>query len=206
VTRKRPLGLRAHEAVNEQTDVGNRLLAPAARLGHQLPVIGVSPPPSGQLLTRAADGTPWIISDYRLDPSFEEHGGVVVPRDVAAFLNELRAAGASWDRTLVAHQLPPDWTPEQPLPRVVPEARTAGIRRAERATDAGSALLAATARAAGRLAVAAATTGARAAAAGTVGLALAMAEAIVLDPVIVAGVDLSEEPLVAWVELARWSW
>lgn len=182
--------------------VDARLLGPARALGQSLPVIGVSPPPTDRLLIRAADGSSWVASDYRLDPSMEEYGGVVVPRDVATFLADLRAAGGTWDRTVIAHEVPPGWSPERPLPALVPEPRTSGIRAAELATDLGGVLLAATARAAGRLAVAAG----RGAVSGAAALAVAMTEAIVLDPVIIAGIELPERPLVAWVELARWSW
>lgn len=183
-----------------------RLLGPARALGQSLPVIGVSPPPTDRLLIRAADGSSWVASDYRLDPSMEKYGGVVVPRHVAAFLADLRAAGAAWDHSVIAHEVPPGWSPERPLPALVPEPRTSGIRAAELATDLGGVLLAATARAAGRLAVAAGRGAVAGATTGAAALAVAMTEAIVLDPVIVAGVELPERPLVAWVELARWSW
>jgi hypothetical protein len=158
------------------------------------------------MMVRARHGNWWIVSDYRRDPSVMEHGGIVVPRDVARFLGELRAAGARWDRTVLAHELPPDWTPGQPLPRVVPEARTAGIKRAEQAGDAGAALLDATARAAGHLAVTAATQGARTALAAPGLLAAVAVGPMTLDPVIMAGIDVPARQLVTWVELARWSW
>jgi hypothetical protein len=178
--------------------VDRRLRAPARALGMDLPVMGVVPRPDGRPLVVQNPGGDYILAArWEFDPASHEHGGhgPVIPELVYEQLHALEARGASWDETYVVHELAAGWTPEQPLPQLVPEPRTPMMQLSGSALEGARVLFGQV----GRASLAVGKTLGSAAAAGAVGLAR-------LDPVLLAGIVDAETDMVALVELARWEW
>ncbi len=183
-----------------------RLLLPARRAGHELPIIGTSDEPDGDLYWQAPSGHWWLFTDRRTDPTAEVYGGVVVPEDVREKLVDLLREGFAPDRILIGHEFPLDWAPGDPRPDLVPKAHprlaqrpaaevfrqadiptvsTRGTLKLGRAVLTGMKALLVGAAAVGSV----------------IGMALSQ-----LDPVVVAGVRDPRTGAVTWVEVARWDW
>lgn len=182
-----------------------RLLRPARRAGYDLPVIGTSEEPEGDVCWQAPSGHWWVIADRRDDPTAERYGGVVVPERERAKLAQLLREGFSPDRILVGHEFPLGWTPGDPVPDLVPTASRELVPRSpqeDRRAELTNVSVQATATL-GRAALTA--TKALAVGALAVGVAIGRAAAE-LDPIVIAGVRDPRTGAVTWVEVARWSW
>jgi hypothetical protein len=173
-----------------------RLLAPACEAGYELSLLGTTVLPQRQVIRRTQQGT-WLLTDYRQDATAALYGGrIPIPAESHARLTELAAAGVAPDHVWLAHQLPGDWQPGQPVDALVPDPKHLRQRdqRLIRGLQAAS-RTAAQVLAVGGLAL------------GTMALApLAMLGGVGLDPVVLGGVQHPTLPLVVWVELARWEW
>lgn len=171
--------------------VEQRLLAPAASIGIELPVIGASDVPRQPVLAYAGD-RPWLFTDWIEDPTAHQFGGYIpVPKPEHRRLVELRDADVQPDLIWLAHELPPDWREGEELPDLVPSyvrpvvrlstIRVGGQRRAVQIV--------------------------RRMAESTVGGLRALSRGLEnLDPIVLAGVVDLEGDHVCWVELARWTW
>jgi len=184
-----------------------QLLAPARRAGYELPVLGTSEEPDGDVYWQAPAGNWWLITDRRTDPTAALYGGVVVPEREREKLVELLREGFSPDRILVGHEFPLDWSPGDPVPDLVPKAPSTKLvprvsleaaKRAEIAAASTQATLKL-----GRVALSAIK--ALVVGAATVGLAVGKAVSE-LDPIVMAGVRDPRTGAVTWVEVTRWSW
>jgi hypothetical protein len=175
--------------------VGRKVLAPARRIGYDLPVIGVSPDvPEGPVYTRTPHRTWAYGTDYRSDPAAKQYGGVSpVPGPILDDLREMRSSGVKPTELWIVHEAEGGWQPGQPLPPSVPPSRR--FRRHDEL------LIGLTEQMKRGLAVVGMALGAVAAAPA----ALLAAPAVGLDPVIVAGVRHPDGPC-AWVPLASWQW
>jgi len=192
---------------NEPVDgVEERLLLPARRAGFDLPVIGTSDEPNGDLYWQTRSGHWWLITDHRSDPTAEIYGGVVVPEAEREKLVRLLQEGFSPDRVLIGHEFPSGWEPGDPCPNLVPKAPPQLVTgtslqlppRAELASASTQATLKL-----GRVALSAIK--ALVVGAATVGLAVGKAVSE-LDPIVMAGVRDPRTGAVTWVEVTRWSW
>ena len=181
------------------------LLAPARRAQLELPVIGTSEEPHGDVYWQDPTSQWWLFSHHLSDPTAEQYGGVVVPEEQREKLVRLLREGFSPDLVWVGHELPARWSPGETLPDLVPAAPAStalaiGGGSIKPELSAGSAQAAVTI---GRSAFKVTKT--LVVGAATVGLALGatMAE---LDPIIIAGVRHPDLGAVTWVEVTRWSW
>lgn len=180
--------------------VETRVIAPARQAGYELPIIGTSEEPQGEVLWQAPSGHWWLFRDHESDPSAERYGGVVVPDDQREKLEELLRNGFSPDLILVGHEMPQDYSPGDAVPDVVPpRQRQLGpppsrVWKARQpvVVDGGTAL------AMGRALFKATS----AVVAGAVALGAALGS---LDPVVLAGVR-HPSGAVTWVEVTRWNW
>ena len=113
-------------------------------------------------------------------------------------MRALRDAGVSVDLIWIGHELPASWSPGEPLPALVPDARRyreldQRLERVVRTTFETS--------------LAAVKTTARGIALGALGVGAAFASAGAgLDPVVLGGVRHPKEPVAAWTLLAQWHW
>ncbi len=173
-----------------------RLLAPAREAGYELRLLGATVLPRGQVIGRTQHST-WLLTEYRQDPTAALYNGrIAIPAEPHARLADLAAAGVAPDRVWLAHQLPRDWQPGQPVDALVPDPRH--LRERDQRLIRGL--------------TAASRTAAQLFAMGVLGLGaialapLALLDGVGLDPVVLGGVQHPELPLVGWVELARWEW
>lgn len=168
----------------------SRIVAPARRAGHELRVVGSSRlPRREQVIVQTTNG-PWLLVDHRDDPSADPYGGKLpIPKEILPTLDELDAAGVWPDHVWIGHELPNGWKEGDDLTNLIPPP--AKLRRRDE-------LLLKTIRTVIRLTgQAVATTGA---------VALSPLALIGADPVLLGGVQHPTEPLIVWVELARWNW
>lgn len=182
--------------------VMERLLEPARRAELNLPIVGTSTEPEGEVHWQAPSGQWWLIGDHRSDPTAEQYGGVVVPDEVQARLTRLLREGFAPDMILVGHEMPYGYSPGDPIPSLVPAPRRqlapVAVPQSTRALEAaatGTAVSLAVGRSAFR------AIGVLAAKAAAVGSALGE-----LDPIVIAGVRDERSGAVTWVEVARWGW
>lgn len=173
------------------------LLDPARSIGRDdIEVVSVTDVPRGPMVRRTENGSWFFASDFLEDPGLARDGGIAIPDNELQKLRALRDAGLRPDLIWIAHELPPEWTPNQPLPDLVPDPpniRTLDetLERFVRTTTKVSFEVV------------------RGVAIGVglgVGLALSPIALIGLDPVILAGVRHPERPYAAWVKLAQWEW
>lgn len=190
--------------------VEQQMLEPAQRAGYELPVIGTSEPPQGELLWKAPTERWWLFNDHRDDPTVAQYGGVVVPPDVREKLTRLLAEGFAPDLILVGHELPNEWAPGRPLPELVPRSprplpapspRVETLRAIT--TPQTTRNIASGAWKVGKAALGAGITVGKVTGVMVAAVAAAAAE---LDPVIVSGVRVPGTDLVTFVEVARWEW
>lgn len=167
-----------------------RILNPARRAGHELTVIGPSRLPRREhVIVRTPKG-PWLLVDHRDDPTTDPYRGKLpIPKDILTTLTKLDDAGACPDHIWIGHELPKQWKEGDNLTNLIPpparlrqrdELLTKTIRTTLHLT--GKALTAAAVAALSPLAL------------------------IGTDPVLLGGVQHPTEPVVVWVELARWAW
>lgn len=184
-----------------------RLLAPARRAGYDLPVIGTSEEPDGDVYWQAPTGNWWLITDRRSDPTAALYGGVVVPDREREKLVELLRKGFSADRVLVGHEFPLDWSPGDPVPDLVPKVPSTQLVPRPSLEAARRAEIAAASTRASAMLGRAALTATKALVVGAVAVGAAIGAGFAaLDPVLIAGVRDSRTGAVTWVEVARWSW
>jgi hypothetical protein len=91
-----------------------QLVEPARRSGHELTYYGefIEPP---QPIAFRSNGAPWLLVPYEQDPVGAQFGGYVpLPRETRDELGVLANAGVDPDVVWVLHEMPADWTPEQP--------------------------------------------------------------------------------------------
>lgn len=176
--------------------LGRKVLAPARRMGYDLPILGISDGvPERPIQVRTPSGTWAYASDYRSDPAAEQYGGVSpVPGSILEFLEEMYAGGVRPNKLWLAHEVPGIWEPGRPLPPTVPPSQR--MRRHDEV------LIGVTEQVKRGLVAGAAALGAVAAAPAAL---LAAAPTIGLDPVILGGVQHPDGPC-AWVPLAAWQW
>jgi hypothetical protein len=172
------------------------LLTPAREAGYELSLLGATVLPQGQVIRRTPHGT-WLLTNYSQDPTAASYGGrIPIPAEPHARLTELAAAGVAPDHVWLAHQLPEDWHPGQPLDGLVPDPKHLRQRDQRLIRE----LTAASRTAAQVLAVGGLALGAIAVA------PLAMLDGVGLDPIVLGGVQHPTLPLVVWAELAAWEW
>jgi hypothetical protein len=162
-----------------------RILSPARTAGFDLRPAGITGPPrQGEIVTG-----PWGkfgLTDHLRDPAMND-GQLPIPPDQIVRLRELDRVIHS-DLLWLAHGLPADWQPGQPLPPLVPtprRLREADARRVELWAKVFK-WIGTSAKAVGR-------------AAGSVA-------AVGLDPVVLGGIQHPHAPAVYWVVLAQWDW
>lgn len=195
-----PLSNELHLYTELEAPLRRLILDPARSIGRDdIEVVGVAPIPTHALTPqRTARGTWMWASDYLQDPGLGQDGGIAVPESELQGLLALRAAGVRFDVAWIAHELPATWTPDQPLPAVVPDPKPmrdldVGLERFVRATvDVWFRAV----RALGIGLAVAAGAAASVAALGGVGL----------DPVILVGIRHPTEPVAVWVKIAAWDW
>lgn len=192
-----PLLEELHEPLERQ------LLGPMRAIGLNTcaPVITARPLP---VETRRVTSGNWAVAaSYHADPVVAHCGGVIpAPKQQRRQLADLHRAGASPDLLFILRELPADWEPGTPPPKMVAveAARSAHEHQLEIATGAltfGVQLLhVAAGLIAGTAAVAAAAAAGGAVAAGAVSL-------VALDPIVLGGL-VHPSGAVAWVPLAAW--
>ncbi|MEX2448115.1 MAG: hypothetical protein WD404_05150 [Solirubrobacterales bacterium] len=171
--------------------VEQRLLTPAASIGIELPVIGVSEVPDRPVLAYAGD-RPWYFCDHIEDPTARRLDGYIpVPEAEHQRLVFLRDAGVRPDLVWLGHELPPDWREDEELPDLVPPDVRPVVRP-------GTLTVGGQQRAVQVV---------RGVVDGTLGRLRAFGSALErLDPIVLGGVTDADGEQVAWVELARWTW
>lgn len=180
-----------------------RVFAPARASGiENLAIAAVTDPPPPTEARRSPKGTWWVASTFELDPVAQSNGGFTrAPAEIVEGLNSMRAAGVDFDYIYVLNELPPEWTPGSPAPKMrLADANVAGAAQVVKVQETvfamGIEALRLTAQAVGTVARGTAVVGA-AAVAGIGG-------AIVLDPVILGGIKDPASDKIAWVPLAVW--
>lgn len=186
-------------------ELGERLerqvFAPARSMGVDLEVSVVTDPPPPIEFKRSPAGTWWVASSFDVDPIALANGGLTTaPPDVVAELRALRAAGVDFEFIFILHELPKEWTPGTPIPRMqlagTGDDAAAVVNMQKAVFAAGLDALRTTAQVAGIAARGVATAGAVAIAGMAVGVAL--------DPVVMGGVKDPGSDRIAWVPLAAW--
>jgi hypothetical protein len=193
-----------------------QVFAPARAAGfEELAVATITDPPPPIEAKRSPDGKWWVASTFELDPVTVANGGVMeAPAEVVTELNEMRSAGIDFDQVWVLSELPADWTPGTPPPKM----RLAGgdpgaaqvVRSQETVFAAGLEALRLTAQAVGTAVRGTAVVGGAAVGAlgtatvGVAGAALGAGASVGLDPVILGGVEAPESGKIAWVPIAAW--
>lgn len=177
-----------------------KLLEPGRKIGYDLPQLGLSPLPEERTFWQAPTGSWWLFDSFERDPTAQQFGGrIPVPAEPHAKLTELQAGGLAADLIWIGHELDPDWSPGRPLPTLVPSPPAGTTRPPGESPSTGAAfathLAQALYRAGQKLGRGSLSFGA------AVGASLAE-----LDPVVLGGVKHPRAPVVAWVELARWTW
>lgn len=178
--------------------VEGRMIAPARTAGLDILLVGATVLPQRKQIARTARGT-YIFVDHIEDPTRDRNGDVPVPAVQAAKLVALDRAGVRPDHLWLAHELPADYTDDQPLPAIVPTPRDLR-EKDERLTLGLGVATRLFAKAVTRTLVLAA------AAPLAVGVAAGAALGAGLDPVVLGGVQHPEFPIVAWAILAEWEW
>jgi hypothetical protein len=161
-------------------------------------MVGVTEIPRKPIVQQATHGTWFFAADYLNDPGLAQDGAIAIPESELSSLRALRNAGVLTDLIWIAHELPATWTPDQPLPAVVPDPK----RMRDLDLDLERFVHGATTtwfRAVHGLAAGLAVGVGAAASLAAVGL-------IGVDPVILAGIRHPIEPVAAWVKLAQWDW
>jgi hypothetical protein len=173
------------------------VLEPARAAGVELALLGVTAKPTAPFLAPTPRGTWLIASNHLDDPSAHQLGKIHIPEREHNRLVALEKAGVRCDLVWIAHELPPEWEPDQPIPPLVPPAprfrdldtkldrqvRLAIERSAQvalRVGEIGLGLIAAP--------------------------AFLLSEGVGLDPVILGGIEHARRDAVVWFELARWEW
>lgn len=180
-----------------------QVFAPARVAGiENLTIAAVTDPPPPTEAKRSPDGNWWVASTFELDPVAQSNGGFTrAPAEVVTGLHSMRAAGVDFDYIYVLNELPPDWTPGSPAPRMqLVRADAAGVAQVVRTQETVFALgleaLRMTAQAVGVVAKGTAIVG---------GAAVAgVGQAIMLDPVVLGGLKDPGSDKIAWVPLAAW--
>ena len=189
--------------------IRRRLLDPALKIGRDdIEVVGVTLIPDRPLVHQTAKGTWFFACDYTQDPGLVRDRGIAIPAKELARLRELRDAGVDPDLFWIGHEVPDGWTPDQPLPDLVPDAKRyrdldVGLEEYVRgAADLSARIVRGVARAIGAVAVGGSGLAAGAAAAGGGG----EASLVGIDPVILGGIKHPTRPVAAWARLASWEW
>ena len=165
----------------------------AATIGRDLPVFGITKRVTEPERVRSELGSWYFVNGFA-DPTIRTFGGQPIPESIQRELRALANTGLQLDRIWVAHELPPDWPDDAPLPQLVPDQP--GIRRTDES-------LMKFANAFARMTVLVA----KGIAVGTAGLVVGAASVTAgLDPLVLGGVDHPTEPATIWVVLARWDW
>ena len=197
------LALPLEDAPAEQElreEVVRRVLEPARRLNQELEVAGLAPIPDGPIVQRTANGLWFFAASYLEDPGLAQDGAIIVPDEHLRNLRGLRDAGVSVDLIWIGHELPPDWQPDQPVPRIVPDApRYRALDQNLERFVIGAAET--TLKAAKGIAIATAAAGMLG-----VGMVAGLAAGVGADPVILGGIRHPSRPIAYWVVLAQWAW
>ncbi|MHB8060810.1 MAG: hypothetical protein ACYDHO_08270 [Gaiellaceae bacterium] len=174
------------------------VLEPARMAGIELAFLGVTAKPSEQFLARTPRGT-WIIASSHLDdPTVRETGKIHIPAREHERLVALEKAGVRCDLVWIAHELPREWQPGQPIPSLVPPAprfRELDVRLARHVQQA--------VKRSARIWLRVARAGLTVVAAPAL---LFDAGGIGADPVILGGIAHESRDAVVWYELASWHW
>jgi hypothetical protein len=204
----------ASPALEERLE--QQVFAPARAAGfEELAVATVTDPPPPIETKRSPDGKWWVASTFELDPVMVANGGVMeAPEEVVTELRDMRSAGIDFDQVWVLSELPAEWTPGTPPPKM----RLAGgdtqagqvVRNQETVFAAALEALRLTAQAVGMAVKGTAVVGgaaigaAGAATVGVAGAAFGVGASMGLDPVILGGVEDPESGKIAWVPIAAW--
>jgi hypothetical protein len=171
--------------------VEQQLLTPAASIGVEPPLVGVSDVPRQPVLAYAGD-RPWYFCNHVDDPTARQFGGrVPVPDANHRHLVALRGAGVHADLIWLAHELPDGWHEGEALPNLVP-ADIRPVVRPGTMTIGGQRQTIQVVR---RMVE------------GTFGGLRALSRSLEnLDPIVLAGITDATGEQVAWAELTRWTW
>lgn len=180
-----------------------QVFAPARAAGiENLAIAAVTDPPPPTEAKRSPSGNWWIASTFELDPVARSNGGFTeAPAEIVSGLHSMRAAGVDFDYVYVLNELPPDWTPGSPAPKMqLVGANGTGAAQVVKAQETvfamGIEALRVTAQAIGAVAKGTAVVG---------GAAIAgVGQAIALDPVVLGGLKDPNSDKIAWVPLAAW--
>ncbi len=174
--------------------VERQLLAPAASIGIDLPVVGVSEVPRQPVLTYAGN-RPWYFCNYIEDPTARQFGGYIpVPEAEHVRLTAQLDAGVRPNVVWLAHEVPATWREGQELPNLVPPDVRPVVRPGA-VTVSGQRLSVQVVRRAVDFATGVAANRPR-----------VINELRHLDPIVLGGVTDAAGEYAAWVELARWDW
>ena len=171
-------------------ELERRVFGPAKAAGSELSVVAVTDPPPPVQVQKAPDGSWWVDADTDADPVAMARGGITkAPPEIVDNLRSLREGGVDFDCLRVLHQLPADWEPGTPPPKMelapIGPSKSAPVVAFQEAT----------------FGLAAKVVGAVAAVADAT---VAAVGDMTLDPVVLGGIKDPESGQIAWVGLAAW--
>ena len=180
-----------------------QVFAPARTAGiENLAIAAVTDPPPPTEAKRAPNGNWWVASTFELDPVAQSNGGFTkAPAEIVSGLHSMRAAGVDFDLVYILNEMPPDWKPGSPAPKMQllgPNGAGAAqvVKAQETVFAMGIEALRVTAQAVGMAVRGTAVVGAAAVA--------GVGQAIALDPVVMGGLKDPNSDKIAWVPLAAW--
>jgi hypothetical protein len=173
-----------------------RLLSPAREAGYELHLVGATVWPQRQMITKTSQGT-WLFVEHWNDPTADRDGDILVPPEQHEQLVELDRFVAA-DLLFLGHQLPGSYNEGDPIPQLVPPPKHLR-EKDERLTQALRTATTLFLKGAGAVLTVAA-------AAPIVAVGAVASLGAGLDPIIFAGVQHPEEPVVQWVVLVSWVW
>jgi len=174
-----------------------RVLAPARRIGENLPLVAITEPPPPVSILHPPQGGTWIAAYHDSDPVALARGALHAPEAEIRRLAQLHKAGVEPDAILVGHQLPGRWQPGDPVPAAYLPAEVATVDRLlatqAAAVSAGVDFLRTLA-----------GIGAGLGAATVAGVGQLADAAVLLDPFVLGGITEPKTGLVGWVFLGGW--
>jgi hypothetical protein len=192
---QQPAELRPSPALERQLE--RRVLAPARKLGEDLPLVAITEPPPPVSIMHPPQGGTWIAAHADRDPVAMARGALHAPEAEIERLTKLYDAGMRPDLILVGHQLPGRWQPGDPVPAAYLPGETSAVNRVLAAQTAALGFGLGLIQAAAGIGV-----GLVGAAAGGMGNLVDAAAA--LDPFVLAGIRDPQTGLVGLVYLGGW--
>jgi hypothetical protein len=174
-----------------------QVLAPARSIGEELSLVAITEPPPPVSVMYPPRGGTWLIAYHDSDPIAHARGGDLhAPEAEIKRLTQMHQAGVNPDVILVGHQQPGRWRPGDPVPPAYFAGEPTTVNRVLSAqawaVESGLRLLRAALKAGAEIS------------AGTAAGAAALGAAVLLDPVVAAGVREPRSGLIGWVPLGSW--